>query len=149
MPAAQSSQGSEKSLVDLLAPQPREHSGVATPSWRIGEMPRKQRKTKSTLSVPPWLVLGTVVLLILSLLVGYLELHQFSSNTLNSPIATPEPSSSPIATPNPTPNPINDSLASAALERGIAHLEVRAYNLAIEDFTQAIGLKPDFAQALL
>jgi len=88
---------------------------------------------KRTARTRLWLILSSsAAFLAIILLVSWLSFHSVSP----TPTATPTPTSS------------NDALAVAAYDRGLAAAEKGEYQTAIANYSEAIRLKPDFADAL-
>jgi tetratricopeptide (TPR) repeat protein len=85
------------------------------------------------------------------LIVALLALACLGQPLFGNPITTPTPvlTPSPTSTPTPTSTPSNDSLAAAAFDRGSEALKNDDYQQAIDEFTEAIRLKPDEEFAFL
>jgi tetratricopeptide (TPR) repeat protein len=134
------SQAKQSAVNQSPAPQPA-HSGA---------------KTRSFLGI--WLVLAAFGFLCAVGFLGTALLHGLGlpgpkPQPTSSPAATPKPTNSlvaapvPKSTPTATTTPSNDSLTSAAFDRGNQAYHAGDYQQAITDYTEAIRLKPDYAEA--
>ena len=64
-----------------------------------------------------------------------------------TPASVPTPTQNPPPTDTPTPRPTTDGDAEAAFTRGYASYAENDYEKSISDYTEAIRLQPDYADA--
>jgi tetratricopeptide (TPR) repeat protein len=122
-----------------VAPTP-EPEQVTPPPTAPGAPKPKSQNAKAKGSVRAWLILSATV--------GFVILYAWAfnyvvSHTPSRIAHSSSTSTSPVTTPTPTPASSNDSLASAALNRGNQAFYAGNYQKAITDYTEAIRLKPD------
>jgi serine/threonine protein kinase len=122
----------------------------ATPPTKPGSpLTRDHSRPEKTNQTRRWLIVGSVAAFIYmaAFICMFLLGSWIASHSRPSPSSTPESTVSPTPTATPKPTASNDELANAAFDRGYAAAEKGDYQTAINEYSEAIRLKRDFAFA--